>query len=165
MSTNELPEYLISAFDRLMDDSPENQTEQPMSPTMIASIQRKSIRRDLEDLLNSKLQFMELSEGLDEVRTSVYHYGIPDLTSINFIKLDSLDQFCQDIEAVIRKFEPRFKSVKVIPHSDSENRVNRTIRFRIDALMISDPAPEAIVFDSVLETTSRNVALDEVHHV
>ena len=34
---------------------------------------------------------------------------------------------------------------------------DRTVRFRIDAILHADPAPEVIIFDSVLEPVSRTV--------
>ncbi len=34
---------------------------------------------------------------------------------------------------------------------------DRTVRFRIDAILHADPAPEVIIFDSVLEPVSRSV--------
>ncbi len=43
--------------------------------------------------------------------------------------------------------------------AEEDQRLDRTLRFRIDALMYADPAPEPIVFDSVLDPASRQVAV------
>ena len=57
-------------------------------------------------------------------------------------------------------FEPRFKEVKVA-YVENKDQKDRTLRFRIDAMLYADPTPEVIVFDSVLEPISRTVSLEE----
>jgi type VI secretion system protein ImpF len=62
------------------------------------------------------------------------------------------------IEAAIRRWEPRFAqlAVSMVENSDP---ADRTLRFRIEALIYADPAPEPLVFDSYLEPASRGVAV------
>ena len=62
------------------------------------------------------------------------------------------------MEEAIRRFEPRFIKVAVAMLGGSGND-DRTLRFRIDALMYADPAPEPIVFDSVIDPSTRSVAV------
>ena len=47
---------------------------------------------------------------------------------------------------------------------DNIDPEDRTLRFRIEALMYADPAPEPIVLDSVLEPVSRNFSVRDRGH-
>jgi type VI secretion system protein ImpF len=58
----------------------------------------------------------------------------------------------RQVEETVRRFEPRLESVVVSiePVRSSE----RMLRFRIDARLKIDPAPEPITFDTVLQLSS-----------
>lgn len=84
------------------------------------------------------------------------NYGLPDLNVINFTSSLGRDQFCQFVEDNIRKFEPRFKAVRVMLTDDGK-RLDSAIHFRIEATMYADPAPEELIFDSLLEPVTNNV--------
>ncbi|HMU66506.1 MAG TPA: GPW/gp25 family protein, partial [Cellvibrionaceae bacterium] len=71
--------------------------------------------------------------------------------------------FIKNIEFIIRTFEPRFKNVRV-QFIDNEDKTDRTLRFRIDALMYADPAPEEVIFDSILEPVLRTVSVEDSLH-
>jgi hypothetical protein len=60
--------------------------------------------------------------------------------------------FSPIIERCIRRFEPRFKSVRVELVDDGS--MDRVIRFRIDAKLYTEPVPETVVFDTALEPTT-----------
>ena len=62
------------------------------------------------------------------------------------------------IEEVIRTFEPRFKSVKVILVKN-EDELDRTLHFRIEALLHVEPDPEPVVFHSLVEPTTGTVEI------
>ena len=47
---------------------------------------------------------------------------------------------------------------------DNEDKTDRTLRFRIDALMYADPAPEEVIFDSILEPVLRTVSVEDSLH-
>ena len=59
------------------------------------------------------------------------------------------------VEQVIRRYEPRFKSVRV-ELRENKDEFDRTLRFRIDAVLYAEPTPEPVTFDSKLEPTSAN---------
>src|SRR4029434_10585889 len=63
---------------------------------------------------------------------------------------EAREEFRLALETILRECEPRFKTVTV-KLLDSAEPLDRTLRFRIDALMYADPAPEELVFDSTLE--------------
>ena len=68
--------------------------------------------------------------------------------------------FCKHIEKTIKYFEPRFQSVKV-KYLENIDYTDRTLRFRIEAVLFSEPMPEKIVFDSILEPITRTVSIEE----
>jgi len=58
------------------------------------------------------------------------------------------------IERGLREQEPRFKTVRVIPTTESGS-LQRILRFRIEALMHAEPAPEQVQFHSRIEPVTR----------
>jgi type VI secretion system protein ImpF len=119
---------------------------------------RNAVRRDLEALLNSRCRCVSPPEGLDELETSLVEYGVPDFLSANAGSEEAREEFRRSVEKVIRRFEPRFKSVTVKLADDSV-QLDRTLRFRIDALMYAEPAPEFVSFDSLLDPASHNFSV------
>ncbi len=145
-----------SIFDRLIDDSPDKNVEEESDSFQATRALRESVRRDLEQLLNTRYRITSAKGNPAELDLSLVNYGLPDLATVNLVDEDTKIEFCRSLEKTVRRYEPRFKSVKVHTLSNIEND-DRTVRFRIDAILHADPAPEVIIFDSVLEPVSRTV--------
>ena len=152
-----------SILDRLFDDEPHNQTELDPGKHQRLKELRSSVRRDLERLLNSRYRVVEPAEEFAQIEDSILNYGMPDLATVNIVDNDKRKEFTTKLEVILRRFEPRFKTVKV-QYLDNKDNTDRTLRFRIDAVLYADPAPEVVVFDSVLESVTRNVSVKEVGH-
>ncbi len=152
-----------SILDRLLDNEPYNQTEVDPGKHQRLKELRNSVRRDLERLLNSRYRVVEPPEEFEEIEHSLLNYGMPDLATVNIIDNDKRKEFTNKLEIILRQYEPRFKTVKV-QYLDNKDTTDRTLRFRIDAVLYADPAPEVVVFDSVLESVTRNVSVKEVGH-
>jgi type VI secretion system protein ImpF len=90
---------------------------------------------------------------LGQLERSLVNYGIPDFTGANMSQASEREQLRSTVQRVIERFEPRFKSVRVTM-IDPENEADRVLRFRIDAMLYAEPAPEPVVFDSKLEPAS-----------
>ena len=91
-----------------------------------------------------------------EIDESVVGYGIPDFSITSIQGGSWRTTVCRQIEAAIRRFEPRLSMVRVtLP--ERGDRLDRSARFRIDALLSADPAPEPVSFDTSLEPTTRRV--------
>jgi type VI secretion system protein ImpF len=144
-----------SLLDRLLDDEPENTHEAPTSRHQLLRDMKSSVRRDLENLLNTRPLCAKWPAELRELEKSSVNYGVPDFSGLAMSSGFSREQLCQNIESVIRAFEPRFKTVKVVPLENVES-IDRTLRFRIDALLWADPAPEPVVFDSSMQAATGN---------
>lgn len=152
-----------SILDRLFDDEPEVKVDSEKTRQRKLKDLRNSVRRDLESLLNSRCRVVSPPEELTELANSLLNYGLPDLATVNMLDVAKKKEFTRSIEHLIRVYEPRFKSVKV-NHLANKDKTDRTIRFRIDAVMYADPAPEVIIFDSVLEPVLRTVTVEESKH-
>ena len=150
-----------SILDRLIDASPEirSETIHPGDSNSITTL-KNSVRRDLESLFNSRYRINDLPDQYSEINNSLINYGLPDLATINMIDIDKRSNFCQKIETTIKYFEPRFQSVKV-RYLENIDHTDRTLRFRIEAVLFAEPMPEKIIFDSILEPISRNISIEE----
>ncbi|MEO0443309.1 MAG: type VI secretion system baseplate subunit TssE [Pseudomonadota bacterium] len=150
-----------SILDRLIDNEPHLNSEAEQNKHQQLSGLRNSIRRDLENLLNTRCRIVEPPSDCTELANSQLNYGLPDLATINIADVDKKKQFTAKLESIIKTFEPRFKSVKVC-YLDNAKSTDHTVRFRIDATIYADPVPESIIFDSALEPISRTVSVQEV---
>lgn len=144
---------LPSLLDRLIDDDPGSRVEEPKNQFQRLRQLKQSVRRDLENLLNTRWRAIGWSSDFEELETSIANYGIPDFTGANLGSAGSREDFVRIIQDTIRRFEPRLKRVKV-DLVDNTEREDRTMRFRIDAILLAEPEPEPVVFDSALEPTS-----------
>ncbi len=142
-----------SLLDRLLDDEPGNQREAVKQRHQVLREMKLSVRRDLENLLNTRWRCVSWPPNLEELETSLVNYGIPDFTGIRFASANTQDELRTILEAVIRRFEPRFSKVRVelITNADS---LDRTLRFRIDAMLHAEPVVEPVVFDTTLKTST-----------
>lgn len=153
-----------SILDRLIDDEPHIQVETEKDRHQRLRELRRSVRRDLESLLNTRFRLLSPPPNYSELEKSILNYGLPDLATINIIDPDKKFEFTKNLEKILREYEPRFKSVSVV-FMDNKDGIDRTLRFRINATLYADPAPEVVVFDSVLEPVSRSVNVEESQHV
>jgi type VI secretion system protein ImpF len=117
-----------------------------------------AVRRDLEDLLNTRQSHMGLPEDFTEVQHSVIAYGLPDLTSLNAITPTQREDIGRTLEANIERFEPRLKDVRarLVEAGDGKQR---TVKFHIEARLNLDPAPE-VAFDTVLELATGHYSVN-----
>jgi type VI secretion system protein ImpF len=139
-----------SLLDRLIDEQPEQNVELPRSQNQILAELRQTIRRDLENLLNTRCPYFSVPAQYPELEKSLVNYGIPDIVGLDLETDEVRASFMKRLETLIRYFEPRFLEVRVVPAETAYN-YDRTLRFRIEGLIQAYPAPEPIVFDSELE--------------
>ena len=141
-----------SVLDRLLDDRPEETREAPASRQTSLRLLKEAVRRDLEWLLNTRLSPGGAPEELPEVRRSLAAYGLPDFTTANVKSPEEQEQLRLTVEAAVRVFEPRLEAVEVFV--DRVADMERAVRFRIEARLRVEPAPEPVVFDTMLQVAS-----------
>ncbi len=146
---------LLSVLDRLIDDSPEASREAPLGEAQFEREFRAAIRRDVESLLNTRVRFLAAPQELTELRRSSYEYGAPDFSGANLATRKRRTEHLKMIEAALKAHEPRFKTVKVVAIDDSD-RTDRTLHFRIEAMVHAEPAPESLTLDSRVDPLTRS---------
>lgn len=163
MRIDKKKELRPSILDRLLDDEPHIQIEADKNRHQHLRELRNSVKRDLENLLNTRYRMVAPPEEFTQLETSILNYGLPDLATVNIADIEKKKAFTKHLENILRDYEPRFKSVKV-NHINNKDNTDRTLRFRIDATLYADPAPEIVIFDSVLDPVSRTVNVEESQH-
>lgn len=147
-----------SVLDRLLDDHPEQSRDDPKHRGQLLADLRRSVQRDLQALLNARQRCVSAPPDLTELETSQLYFGLPDFSGLNLTTERHRETFRTTIEAILRRFEPRFQKVNVVM-LDNADPLDRTLRFRIEALIYADPAPEQLVFDSYLEPATHSFAV------
>jgi type VI secretion system protein ImpF len=145
-----------SVLDRLIDERPDESREAPKSRNQVMREVKLSLQRDLENLLNTRRRATGWPADLTELELSLASYGIPDIAGADLGSSENREQFARTVAETIRRFEPRFQQVNVSMLQNADP-MERTLRFRIDALLRAEPAPEPVVFDSSMQPTTCNV--------
>jgi len=143
----------LSTLDRLIDYDPETSAE--AIPTRSQSVRqlKDGLRRDLEWLLNTRRIAVPPDESLKQVNKSVYVFGLPDFSSYSLNSPKDQAKLVRFLYNTVKLFEPRLGNIRILP-LEQANSASRTLRFRIEGLLLMDPAPEHVSFDTVLELTS-----------
>ena len=144
---------LPSVLDRLIDNDPQVHLEASASRNQLLRDLKQAVRRDLENLLNTRIRCIAWPAELPELRQSMVNYGIPDLTGTPLASSREREEFRRTIQSVILLYEPRLKKLKVTL-GDQADAIDRTIRFRLEAILQAEPAPEPVAFDSTLRLTT-----------
>lgn len=143
----------LSVLDRLIDERPEETREHPLTPAQTLSRLREAVRRDLEALLNTRERCRGWPDVLDEIDESVVGYGLPDFSVLS-MQGQWRENLRRRILQTIRRFEPRLSSIEV-KFDDKGESFERIARFRIEALMHADPAPEPVAFNTQIDGVTR----------
>lgn len=144
-----------SVIDRLVDEAP---GQGDPSRTRADSLRelKASVRRDLEWLLNTRRVGEPDAEAFPELATSMFYYGIPDLTSMSRDAPEVLSRLARSLEQVISDHEPRLTAVKVQLAPRDSGSLSQ-VRFMVEALLRLDPSPERVSFDTLLTKGSGEV--------
>lgn len=140
----------LGLLDRLLDAEPENTREAPMTRAESLRLFRQAVKRDLEFLLNTVQLPLEIPEGCPEARKSILKFGLPDVSSMSVQSPEDEQTLLASIQAAIEFFEPRLARARVT-NKDAFNSTRQSITFHVEAMLMIDPAPERIAFDTVLE--------------
>jgi type VI secretion system protein ImpF len=101
---------------------------------------------------------MDLPREYVELHHSVFSFGVPDLTSLNAVDVEDRENIARVIEGIINRHEPRLRDVKVrLVHIEGQH-LDRKVRYRVEARLNLDPAPE-VAFDTILELSTGQYAI------
>jgi type VI secretion system protein ImpF len=146
-----------STFNRmLLDEAYAEELEtmrKPAPPSLSLRELRTAVARDIEALLNSRRELLfDVAPQMEEVRKSILMFGLPDFTSYSLLNPQDRKTLRRTVEEALATFEPRLKSVRVT--LEAREKYDMTLRFRIDALLRTDPAPEPIMLDASLSVVN-----------
>lgn len=150
----------LSVVDRLLLDA---ESGDDASPLRTHARLRDSVRRDLETLLNSRRFYRSWPRSAAEIDRSVLSFGLPDIYAQPMATDGQRESFRGAVEDAIRRFEPRFRSVVVTLLKNSDD-VDRTLRFRIEAILIADVEGEPVIYDSMLDPALRSFTVTDAEH-
>jgi type VI secretion system protein ImpF len=139
-------------LDRLIDLDPSSRVEAQLSRPESLRQFRQAVRRDLEWLLNTTCAPMEIPEACEEAKKSLLCFGLPDINSIALNDQSDELRLLRALEAAIEQFEPRLAHARVTS-KEAYRSGQQAITFHVEAMLLLDPAPERISFDTVLEIT------------
>jgi type VI secretion system protein ImpF len=151
----------LSILDRLTDNDPKTLTvEVPLTRAESVRVLRSAVRRDLEWLLNSRRCPDDPGSAMVETENSVYNYGLPDFSTYAIASAKDQSKLVRALQAAVKTFEPRLANVRVVPIEISPKGL-RTMKIRIEGLLLMDPAPEHVSFDTMLQLTTGDFSIKD----
>ncbi len=151
----------LPLLDRLIDADPDAPRDPPLTSAFALDVLHAAVRRDLEALLNARRRRLPPPAGLTELPASPVGYGVPDPTAGSFTQEERRAALAREVEAAIRRFEPRLSHVSVQLQKLDRELIDRSLRVRIDAILRTDPVPEQVSFETVVRPTTLDVTVRE----
>ena len=146
----------LSLIDRLsMEGSTEGVQDRYFERIHSREIVRQhkdSVKRDLEWLFNTRQTFDYRIPRYPQLKTSVYAYGLPDITSVNIGSVNDQRKLIDVMRESLRLFERRLADVAI--HFQPIVGGSKSLQFTISGVLLMDPAPEEVHIDTVLDSTS-----------
>lgn len=143
----------LSVLDRLIDQDPKNSSEAPLTRSQAERAMKNGVRRDLEWLLNTRRVAIEPDESLRELNKSLYVYGLPDFSAYSVASPKDQAKLLRTLQAALKMFEPRLVNVQVVSLEGGAVGI-QALRLRIEGMLLMDPAPEHVSFDTIIELKS-----------
>jgi type VI secretion system protein ImpF len=150
------PVAQLSILDRLIDEAPDKLVDRPLSHAETLGALRRSVRRDLEALLNTRRRWRSWPDGYAELALSPVGYGIADFSSGAFNDPRRREWLRQEVEQAIRRFEPRLVRLRVML-MDPKDELEATLHLRIEGLLRTEPAPDPIAFDTLVDAATAEI--------
>lgn len=146
-----------SLLDRLTDDEPRIPADPRVTYEESLRRFRAGVQRDLEWLLNTRRTPTPAPDEYEELRNSLFHYGMPDITSLSADSGESRVRLRAQVEEALALFEPRLTNTHVTVLEIEGEAHRRELRFVVEATLRLDPTPEQVVFDTVLHFSTGQV--------
>jgi type VI secretion system protein ImpF len=147
-----------SVLDRLVDLDRGASSDRPVSRAESVRRVMEGVRRDIEQLLNSRRIHTAMPEGLPELASSLYFYGLPDITTAGRDAPAARNRLARQLEETIATFEPRLADVKITLLPTDRTQFGE-MRFTVEAVLRMDPTPERVTFDTLLDSGRGAVAV------
>lgn len=139
-----------SVLDRLQDTTLPEDSGRPMSINEF----RDMVARDLETLLNTRSEGARvIADAFEQCRNSSLTYGILDFSSFSLLSPQDRDRIRRSLEHSIGLHEPRLTRVRV--QLEKQRPFERTVRFRVEAMLNLGADRERVQFDAVLQLNTQ----------
>ena len=149
---------LHSVFDRLAGGSQGGQSSNSGTIANEESV-LAAIRRDIENLLNTRQPPMPVGEEFAELSHSVINFGLPDIDAMSASTSNDREDMCRLIRGVLAIYEPRLSDVRV--RSEATPDSGASCKFLIEGrLAMCDSLP--VEFSTDVEFTTGRTAVRSV---
>jgi type VI secretion system protein ImpF len=147
-----------SLLDRLTqdDDEPRRKSGGGSQPARTFETDKaryiQSVNRDLEMLLNTRRTIIDVPERFEQLRDSVFTFGLPDVSGIAVNTPAGRERLKLALADAIERHEPRLMNVRV--HEATEEGAVFQLRFSIEAVLCLSVGTIEVSFDTVLQPGS-----------
>ena len=121
------------------------------------------LAEDLASLLNTidlESAAPELIDDLPHVRNSILNFGMRDLSDKTIDESVRIDGIRHELEAALKRFEPRLLPRTLRVERDEANEDDLTIRFIVRSDMRADPVPTSVEFVTEVELDTGEIRID-----
>ncbi|HWG47021.1 MAG TPA: type VI secretion system baseplate subunit TssE [Gemmataceae bacterium] len=146
--------FLPSLLDRLLPANGEGNSGR-FGYTVAQMID--SVRRDLENLLNTRRTVEDWPSDFVEVSNSILAYGMPDLTAFNAGAPREREELALLIGDALTRFEPRLRDVRVSLVEVGTAKTPKA-HFHIEARLRMEPAL-TVNFETILDVPAGHAAV------
>lgn len=151
-----------SILDRLIDEAPDRTVDPPISFVDQVRDVREAIRRDLEELLNTRRCPATPPAALSELKDALVSYGVDGIVSANLMTDQAKLKLAQAIERRIALFETRLSDVRVTILK-SRTMTERALRMRIQATFSLHEGMPPISFESTIDPSTQRFLVEAAH--
>lgn len=124
---------------------------------------KKMVCRDIEALLNTKIDWNLIADSLKELNVSSINYGLEDFSTKNLTYPGDKDVLCVEIRELIELYEPRLERVRV-QILDNSDPVDRVVRLMITANLILEKEKERLSFRTKLNPVDHLFSVKELEY-
>lgn len=154
---HEIPELRSSLLDILCQEEDKRGYFDPFEQY------KKMVCRDIEALLNTKLDWNPIASSLTELQVSSVNYGLEDFSTKNLTYPGDKDVLCIDIRELIEQYEPRLEGVRV-KILDNSDPVDRVVRLMITANLILEEERERLSFRTQINPVDHLFSVKELEY-
>lgn len=154
---SDIPELRTSLLDVMVDEDSQQGYFDPYERY------KKMVCRDIEALLNTKIDWNLIADSLQELNVSSINYGLEDFSTKNLTYPGDKDVLCVEIRELIELYEPRLERVKV-QILDNSDPVDRVVRLMITANLILEKEKERLSFRTKLNPVDHLFSVKELEY-
>lgn len=145
-----------SLFDRCLDDEPKKRQEAVLTEAESVALYEKSVRRDLELLLNTRKSKISGIERFAFVNKSILNFGVAEMSDFDPRTTEGQEHIKTLIKSAIELFEPRLSGVEVaVIDAGGDGKLNIKILALLEIALTLTP----ISYDATLDTKTQLYSL------